>query len=226
MRIILAIFPGFTALDAIGPYQVLEMLPGAEVTITAHTREPVTDSAGWLTVVPAATFDEIESADVLVLPGGPGARRGVDDEALLDWIRRIHETTEWTTSVCTGSLLLGAAGLLRGLDATTHWSAVERLEAYGANYTAERVVRQGRIVTAAGVSSGIDMALTLAGIVAGRTVAEAIQLMIEYDPQPPFDSGSVAKASPEARAYWTDRAPASDAEATAGRESPSAALSQ
>jgi putative intracellular protease/amidase len=206
MRIVIAVFPGFTALDAVGPYQVLEMLPGAEVVYAARTREPVADDAGWLTIVPTAAFDEIESADVLVVPGGPGARRGVGDEALLDWIRRIHATTAWTTSVCTGSLLLGAAGLLRGLNATTHWSAVELLEGYGAAYTAERVVRQGRIVTAAGVSSGIDMALTLAGMVAGRTVAEAVQLMIEYDPQPPFDSGSVAKASPEAKEYWAERA--------------------
>ncbi|HEY3871747.1 MAG TPA: DJ-1/PfpI family protein [Actinocrinis sp.] len=208
MRIIFAVFPRLTALDAIGPYQVMEMLPGAEVAFAARTLDPVVDSAGWLTLVPAVTFDAVESADVLVVPGGPGARSSVGDEELLDWIRRIHGTTAWTTSVCTGSLLLGAAGLLRGLDATTHWSAVEPLEGYGARYTAERVVRQGRIVTAAGVSAGIDMALTLADIVAGRAVAEALQLMIEYDPQPPFDSGSVAKASPEARAYWADRLPA------------------
>jgi putative intracellular protease/amidase len=206
MRIVIPVFPDFTVLDAIGPYQVLEMMPGAEMVFAARTRDPVTDDRGGLTLVPAATFDEIESADVLVVPGGPGARHSVGDEALLDWIRRIHETTSWTTSVCTGSILLGAAGLLRGLNATTHWTAIELLEAYGATYTAERVVRQGRIITAAGVSSGIDMALTLAEIISGRVAAEAFQLMIEYDPQPPFDSGSLAKASPEAKAYWTDRA--------------------
>jgi putative intracellular protease/amidase len=201
MRIVIPIFDGFTALDAVGPYEVLRMLPGADVVFAAAAPGPVVDGAGLLTLTAGAAFGDVDSADLLLVPGGPGARRSVTDEALLAWIRRIDATAAWTTSVCTGSLLLGAAGLLKGLDATTHWSAVELLESYGARYTAERVVVQGTTVTAAGVSSGIDMALTLAGLIAGRTVAEAIQLAVEYDPQPPFDSGSYAKASQEVRDY-------------------------
>ncbi|QMU75686.1 DJ-1/PfpI family protein [Streptacidiphilus sp. PB12-B1b] len=205
MRIVIPIFDGLTALDAVGPYEVLRMLPDADVVFAAAAPGPVVDGAGQLTLTAGAAFADVDSADILLVPGGPGARRGVDDPALVDWIRRIDATTAWTTSVCTGSLLLGAAGLLEGLDATTHWSAVELLEAYGARYTAERVVVQGTTVTAAGVSSGIDMALTLAGMIAGRTVAEAIQLAIEYDPQPPFDSGSYAKAPQEVRDYVAAR---------------------
>jgi transcriptional regulator GlxA family with amidase domain len=148
----------------------------------------------------------VESADVLLVPGGHGTRQAVTDQDLLAWIRRVHATTRWTTSVCTGSLLLGAAGLLDGLEATTHWSAVRELESFGATYTPRRVVEQpGGLITAAGVSSGIDMALRLAELIAGRTAAEACQLVIEYDPQPPFDSGSYAKASPEVREYLADR---------------------
>ncbi|WP_433893970.1 DJ-1/PfpI family protein [Streptomyces sp. CA-111067] len=201
MRIVFPIFDGFTALDAVGPYEVLRMLPEADVVFAARTPGPVTDGAGLLTLTATAAFTEVETADVLVVPGGPGARRGLADEALLDWIRRIDAGTRWTTSVCTGSLLLGAAGLLKGLSATTHWSAVDLLESYGATYTAERVVTQGKIVTAAGVSSGIDMALRLADLIAGRVAAEAFQLAIEYDPQPPFDAGSFAKAPQAAKDY-------------------------
>jgi putative intracellular protease/amidase len=205
MRIVFPLFDGVTALDFVGPYEVLRMLPDAEVVLAAATREPVTDHAGLLTVVPTAAFAEIAAADVLVVPGGPGARRGVDDEDLLDWIRRIDATTRWTTSVCTGSLLLGAAGLLKGLEATTHWSATALLESYGATYTPNRVVEQGKVVTSAGVSAGIDMALRLAELIAGRVAAEAFQLAVEYDPQPPFDSGSAAKASQAAKDYLAAR---------------------
>ena len=143
------------------------------------------------------SLQEIDSCEVLVVPGGPGSRKIITDETLIGWVRQIHMTTQWTTSVCTGALLLAAAGLLQGLEATTHWAAADELEAFGARYTARRVVTEGKIVTAAGVSAGIDMALTLAARIAGDQVAEAIQLMIEYDPQPPFDSGSVAKSKPE-----------------------------
>ncbi|SEG89907.1 DJ-1/PfpI family protein [Actinacidiphila yanglinensis] len=206
MRIVFPIFDGFTSLDAVGPYEVLRMLPGAEVVFAAEDTAPVTDDAGRLTVTPSATLAATTSADVLVVPGGPGARRNLGNEALLGWIRRIHATSTWTTSVCTGSLLLGAAGLLDGLEATTHWSAVKTLESYGATYTEERVVRQpGGIITSAGVSSGIDMALRLAELLAGRVAAEAFQLAIEYDPQPPFDSGSLSKASQDAKDYLTAR---------------------
>ncbi|MBD0693052.1 DJ-1/PfpI family protein [Streptomyces sp. CBMA123] len=202
MRIVIPLFDGFTALDAVGPYEVLRMLPEAEVLFAAATAGVHADGDGSLGLLAPASFEDVTAADVLLVPGGPGARRGLDDRLLLDWIRRIHATSTWTTSVCTGSLLLGAAGLLDGLAATTHWSAVDTLESYGARYTAQRVVEQpGGIVTAAGVSSGIDMALRLAELIAGRVAAEAFQLAIEYDPQPPFDSGSYAKASTEAKEY-------------------------
>ena len=197
MRIVIPLFDQFTALDAVGPYEVLSKIPGAEVVFAAAERGPVRSDTGTLAMVADASLQEIDSCDVLVVPGGPGSRRITTDETLIGWVRHIHMTTQWTTSVCTGSLILGAAGLLQGLEATTHWAAVEELEAFGAHYTAQRVVTEGKIVTAAGVSAGIDMALTLAARIAGDQVAEAIQLMIEYDPQPPFDSGSVAKSKPE-----------------------------
>ncbi|GLY86885.1 DJ-1/PfpI family protein [Actinoallomurus iriomotensis] len=206
VRIVIPIFDGVTALDAVGPYEVLRMLPEAEVVFAAEAAGPCADGDGSLSLVASAALTDVARADVLLVPGGPGARRRVTDEPLLAWIRRIHATTRWTTSVCTGSLLLGAAGLLDGLEATTHWSAVGQLESYGATYTARRVVEQpGGVVTAAGVSSGIDMALRLAELIAGRTVAEACQLAIEYDPQPPFDSGAYAKASPEVKEYLAAR---------------------
>jgi putative intracellular protease/amidase len=205
MRIVIPIFDGITALDAVGPYEVLRMLPGAEVVFAAESTGLRSDD-GALSLLATAAFADVESADVLLVPGGRGTRREVENRDLVEWIRRVHETTRWTTSVCTGSLLLGAAGLLDGREATTHWSAVRELESYGATYTARRVVEQpGGIITAAGVSSGIDMALRLAESIAGRTVAEACQLVIEYDPQPPFDSGTVAKASAEVREYLAGR---------------------
>jgi putative intracellular protease/amidase len=206
VRIVVPVFDGFTSLDAVGPYEVLRMLPGAELVFAARSAAPVTDDAGWLTVVPTATFDDIVSADVLLVPGGPGARRNLDNAELLDWVRRVHATTTWTTSVCTGSLLLGAAGLLDGLAATTHWSEVARLESFGAAYTEQRVVEQpGGIITAAGVSAGIDMALRLAELMAGPVAAQAFQLAIEYDPQPPFDAGAPSKAPQEAKDYLAAR---------------------
>jgi transcriptional regulator GlxA family with amidase domain len=144
-----------------------------------------------------ARFADLPRPDVIVVPGGVGTRDLLEDEAILSWLRTAHETSTWTTSVCTGSLLLGAAGLLDGLRATTHWLELERLARFGAEPAEERVVAQGKIVTAAGVSSGIDMALWLAARIAGDDFAQAIQLLIEYDPQPPFDTGSTAKAPPE-----------------------------
>jgi putative intracellular protease/amidase len=197
MRIVIPLFHEFTALDAVGPYEVLCKLPGAEVVFAAATQGPVRSDSGTLAIIADASLDEIESCEVTVVPGGPGTRKMTTDKSLIGWVRRIHPTTQWTTSVCTGSLILAAAGVLEGLEATTHWGAVDELEALGARYTAQRVVTEGKIVTAAGVSAGIDMALTLASRIAGDEVAEAIQLMIEYDPQPPFDCGSVAKSRPE-----------------------------
>jgi putative intracellular protease/amidase len=197
MRVVIPLFDQFTALDAVGPYEVLCKIPGAELVFAAAERGPVRSDTGTLAIVADVSLQEIDSCEVLVVPGGPGSRKIITDETLIGWVRQIHMTTQWTTSVCTGALLLAAAGLLQGLEATTHWAAADELEAFGARYTARRVVTEGKIVTAAGVSAGIDMALTLAARIAGDQVAEAIQLMIEYDPQPPFDSGSVAKSKPE-----------------------------
>jgi putative intracellular protease/amidase len=197
MRIVIPLFDQFTALDAVGPYEVLCKIPGAEVIFAGAVRGPVRSDSGALAIVADASLQEIDSCEVLVVPGGPGTRKMTTDETLIGWVRQIHPATQWTTSVCTGALLLGAAGLLEGLQATTHWAAAEELEVFGAHYTARRVITEGKIVTAAGVSAGIDMALTLAARIAGDQVAEGIQLMIEYDPQPPFDSGSVVKSKPE-----------------------------
>jgi len=194
MDIAIYIFDKLTALDAIGPYEVLQRLPGAKVRFVGAERGPVRTEQGMLGVVRDFTRDEVTSADILVVPGGIGTRPLVDDEPTIEWIKAIDAGSTWTTSVCTGSLLLGAAGLLQGKKATTHWAALDMLAQFGAEPTSERVVEQGKIITAAGVSSGIDMALRLAAHIAGDEVAQAIQLGIEYDPQPPFDTGSVAKA--------------------------------
>lgn len=197
MRIAIPLFDGFTALDAVGPYEVLVRLPGAEVVFVAAETGPVRADTGSLALVADARLDDVDGCDILVVPGGPGNRRLLGDTDLVGWVRAVDAGTTWTTSVCTGSLVLGAAGLLDGKEATTHWAAVDILEGFGARYSDRRVVVDGGIVTAAGVSSGIDMALSLAALVAGEDVAEGIQLAIEYDPQPPFDRGSPAKARPE-----------------------------
>jgi putative intracellular protease/amidase len=197
MRIAIPLYDRFTALDAVGPYEVLQRLPGAEVTWLAHEPGPVGTDTGQLHLVADAAFEDLPDPEIVVVPGGTGTDDFLDDERLVGWIRRAHETSEWTTSVCTGSLLLGAAGVLDGLDATSHWLDLADLERYGARPTSKRVVEQGKVITAAGVSSGIDMGLTLAARIAGPEVAQAIQLGIEYDPQPPFDAGSVDKAPAE-----------------------------
>jgi putative intracellular protease/amidase len=196
MDIAILLFERVTALDAIGPYEVLQRLPGAQVRFVGAERGPVRTEQGMLGLVADFARDEVTSADILVVPGGIGTRALLHDEPTLEWIRAIDKRSVWTTSVCTGSLLLGAAGLLHGKEATTHWRVLEMLADFGATPTSRRVVEQGKVITAAGVSSGIDMALTLAARIAGDDIAQAIQLGIEYDPQPPFDSGSVAKASP------------------------------
>ena len=198
-QIAIPLFAQFTALDGIGPYEVLQRIPDVDVTFVGHERGVVRSDNGMLGIEVDATFEEMPTPDVVVFPGGYGTRALMTDERVLDWVRRAHATTAVTTSVCTGSLVLAAAGLLQGLTATTHWSALDVLADHGATPTAERVVEHldRRIITAAGVSSGIDMALRLVEILVDRTAAEASQLMIEYDPQPPFDAGSTAKASPE-----------------------------
>ena len=193
MEIAVALFEQVTALDAIGPYEVLQRLPDAEVRFVGHRKGQVRTDNGFLGLTVDHTFDEVPNPDVLVVPGGIGTRALVHDTAILDWIRAAHETSQFTTSVCTGSLLLAAAGILDGLSATTHFSARLLLAKYGAKPSEERVVVEGKIITAAGVSSGIDMALHLAERLTDATTSKALQLMIEYDPQPPHDAGALHK---------------------------------
>jgi len=194
MDIAILVYDRFEALDAVGPFDVLRNLPGAKVTFVAKEVGPVKNSSGALTVLAEKAMRDVTSADILVVPGGFGQEQAMVDEETLAWVRAIDATSTWTTSVCTGSLILAAAGLLDGKKATCHWAALERLRQFNVEPTLERVVFQGKVVTAAGVSSGIDMALRLAQEIAGDDVAMAIQLGIEYDPQPPFDVGSPAKA--------------------------------
>jgi putative intracellular protease/amidase len=194
VEIAILIFDRLTALDAVGPYEVLSRLPGAEVRFVAEEPGPKRTETDMLSLVADYALADVSEPEILVVPGGFGTRPLIGHEPVLDWIRSAHERSTWTTSVCTGSLLLGAAGVLDGLKATSHWLELERLREFGAEPTAERVVEQGKVITAAGVSSGIDMALRLAAHVAGEDVAQAIQLGIEYDPQPPFDAGSPQKA--------------------------------
>ena len=197
MDIAIPLFDRFTALDAVGPYEVLSRLPGARVTFVATEAGPCTTDTRMLTLMVERRLEDLPRPEVLVVSGGVGIPEALTDERLIAWIRDAHETSDWTTSVCTGSLLLGAAGILAGLEATTHWIDMDALSPFGARPTARRVVEQGKVITAAGVSSGIDMALTLAARIAGDDVARAIQLSIEYDPEPPFDAGSLEKAGPE-----------------------------
>lgn len=188
------LFNGITALDAVGPYEVLSRLPDTTVTFVGLERGSVRTDNGMLSLVADAAIDEVTAADVLLIPGGSGTRALWRDPVVHAWVRAVDVSTTWTTSVCTGSLILGGAGLLEGLRATTHWLARDLLARTGAVVVADRVVRQGKIVTAAGVSSGIDMALRLASWECGDEVAQEIQLMIEYDPQPPFSAGSPESA--------------------------------
>ena len=199
MQIAIPVFAKITALDAVGPYEVLQRLPEAEIVFVGHAEGNVRTDNGFLGLAADAVFEDVPSPDVVVFPGGVGTRPMMKDERVLDWVRTAHLTTRFTTSVCTGALILGAAGLLHGLDATTHWGAYDILEETGANPVATRVVEhlEQRIITAAGVSSGIDMALRLAELLVDADAARAMQLLIEYDPQPPFDAGSVAKAGSE-----------------------------
>jgi transcriptional regulator GlxA family with amidase domain len=197
LQVVIPLFPKFTALDGIGPYEVLQRIPSIDVTFIARQRGEVRSDNGALGIIADGTFDDAPHPDVVVFPGGVGTRPLQQDEWVLEWVRKAHATSLFTTSVCTGSLVLGAAGLLRDLTATTHWACYAELEAHGAVSTGRRVVEHldQRIITAAGVSSGIDMALRLVELLVDRTAAEAAQLMIEYDPQPPFDSGALATSS-------------------------------
>jgi putative intracellular protease/amidase len=197
MNIAIVIYDGFTALDAVGPYEVLSRLPGANVAFVAAAAGPVTTDNGMLTIIAERSLEQEPRPDIVLVPGGPGEVVQRAGGPVLDWLREVDRTTTWTTSVCTGSLILAAAGLLDGKRATGHWLAMDKLRELGAEPLEERVVFDGKLVTAAGVSAGIDMALTFAARIAGDTVAQAIQLGIEYDPQPPFDAGSPHKAPVE-----------------------------
>ncbi len=197
MKIAIVLFDRLTALDAIGPYEVLSRIPGARVTFVGAQAGPVRTDNGMLTLMAETAVSEFPDPDIVLVPGGPGEVAERAGGEILEWLRSVDPATTWTTSVCTGSLILAAAGLLEGRPATSHWMALGELEALGAKPTSERVVFDGKYVTAAGVSAGIDMALTLLERIGGPELAQAVQLGIEYDPQPPFDSGSPQKAPAE-----------------------------
>jgi transcriptional regulator GlxA family with amidase domain len=194
VKVAILIFDGLTALDAIGPYEVLRSVPGWEVEFVAKEAGEVRTDSGFLGLSADKAIAEVSDPDIVLVPGGKGNRPLLEDEEVLSWLRRIDERTTWTTSVCTGSLVLGAAGLLDGRRATCHWLFLERLREYGADPVGGRYVEDGKVVTAAGVSAGIDMALYLVSREVGPELAQAIQLGIEYDPDPPFDAGSPDKA--------------------------------
>ena len=203
-QIAIVLYPGYTALDFIGPYEVLRNLPDTEVRFVWHEPGPITADSGVLVIGATHSFDETPSPDVIVVPGGMSTFEHAQYRKVLYWVRRTHQTASWTTSVCSGSLILAAAGLLSGKRATSHWMVVPMLRTFGVTPVGdERIVREGRIVTAAGVSAGIDLGLWLAGQIGGDARAKAIQLAIEYDPQPPFDSGHISKASATTRASAT-----------------------
>jgi transcriptional regulator GlxA family with amidase domain len=194
MQIAYLLYDRFTALDIIGPHDVLNSVPGNESVFVAENAGPIRNESDTLSLVADASFAEVTSPDIVVVPGGFGNRILLEHEPLHEWIRTVHENTAWTTSVCTGALLLAAAGLLDGVPATTHWLARDVLAELGAKPVPDRIVQHDKIVTAAGVSSGIDMALWLVQQINGDEVAQAVQLGIEYDPQPPLDAGSPEKA--------------------------------
>lgn len=194
MQIAIVLYDRFTALDAVGPYETLGRLPDAETVFVAERTGPVRTDTGRLALTADRTLAEVPDPDLVIVPGGPGQTPQMENTVLLDWLRAADATSTWTTSVCTGSLLLAAAGLLEGRRATSHWLALDFLERFGAEPTGERVVFDGKYVTAAGVSSGIDMGLALLGRIAGDEHAQAVQLGIEYDPRPPYDAGSPEKA--------------------------------
>jgi transcriptional regulator GlxA family with amidase domain len=196
VQIAILLFDDITALDAVGPYEVLSRIPGATVSWVASA-PGIKKAKGGLSIVADRSLDDVINPQIVLVPGGSGVDAVLKDPAVIPWVRAVHRTSIFTTAVCTGTLILGAAGLLNGLKATTHWNYRERLTEFGAEAVSERVVREGKIVTAAGVSAGIDMALRLVQWMAGDNAAQAIQLGIEYDPAPPFDSGSPEKAAPE-----------------------------
>jgi transcriptional regulator GlxA family with amidase domain len=195
VTIAFVLYPGFTALDIIGPFQVLAYIPGHEAVFVAAQPGPVTDDTGRCQLIASTSLDKLTAPDVVIIGGGLSTKE--PDQPVVQWLRQVHPTTTWTTSVCTGSIYLAAAGILDGQEATTHWAWAGQLERHGVHYTEQRVVEHGKVITAAGVSSGIDMALTLLARMYGPQLAEGLQLALEYDPQPPFDTGSPSKAPAE-----------------------------
>ncbi len=217
MQIAIGLYEGFTALDAIGPYTVLTQVPGTDVVLCAEQKGRLSDDNDLLHLDIEHSFEDVPTPDVLLVPGALITRKLARERGpIVEWIRSAHETTTWTTSVCTGALLLGAAGILEGLPATTHWLAYEHLASYGAEPTEQRVVFAGKVVTAAGVSAGIDLALTLVGRLHGDEVAQAVQLGIEYDPQPPYDAGAPSKAPAAVRDLVTSGQADAEAKLLAG----------
>lgn len=206
MKTAIVLYEGLTVLDAVGAYEVLSLVPEMEVCFVATEKGIKHSDNGFLSLVADYSLAEIPQPDIILVPGSAThTRQAMSDKELLGWLRQAHQTAQWTTSVCSGALILGAAGLLQGKKATTHWLASDALKNFGAEPCAERFVRQDKIITAAGVSAGIDMALYLAGEIAGAETAQAIQLMIEYAPQPPFNSGSLATATPATIELATQR---------------------
>jgi putative intracellular protease/amidase len=197
MDIAILIYPRFTALDAVGPYEVLSRIPEAKVTFVAEDASPQRTDTTQLAILADATIEELPRPDIVLVPGGPGQDALMQDGPVHEWLRAAHDTSSWTASVCTGSLVLAAAGILDGKRATSNWQAIEELRSLGADAVEERVVFAGKLATAAGVTAGIDMALGLAARIGGDQLAQAIQLGLEYDPQPPFEAGSPHKAPAE-----------------------------
>jgi transcriptional regulator GlxA family with amidase domain len=197
----LVLYPQFTALDIIGPFQTLVDVPGLDVFFVAAEKGLIVDHSGKCSLEASRSFDETDSLDIVVVPGGFADRNLDNSNEVVKFVKKIHPTTTWTTSVCTGSIYLAHAGILNGLTATTHWASYDRLKALGAVPSEQRVIKSGRIITAAGVSSGIDMGLELVAVLYGDEMAKTIQLAIEYDPQPPFDAGSPSKVSPEFKSF-------------------------
>ena len=195
LNVVIYLYDRMTVLDGIGPYEVLRCVPGTRVRFAAKKAGIIRPDSGLQMLNAEYGISDVTDADILIVPGGD-PRAQIGDKEVLQWIRGLHEKTKWTTSVCTGSLILGAAGLLKGLEATTYWSAIENLKMFGATPVNKRYVRQGKVITAAGVSAGIDMALQLVALEQGEEMAQTVQLLIEYDPQPPFNTGSRSKASP------------------------------
>ncbi|TXL60729.1 DJ-1/PfpI family protein [Aeromicrobium terrae] len=196
MQVAIALYPDFTSLDVMGPYEVFARLPETDVVFVAENPGAIVNDLKGVSVNVVNGLDDVTNPDVVLIGGGPGQRANMADGRLHEWLRTVDRTSTWTTSVCTGTLIMAATGLLKGRSATSHWGALDQLPAFGVTPSHERVVFDGHYASAAGVSAGIDLALTLSGRMLGDEVAKTVQLIIEYAPEPPYDSGSVSTASP------------------------------